>query len=125
MQSERGALYDRFLGALKREHPDVAKEYEANRNAKRRRIEADNRLAAMFKSVQPVLPAPGPSAAVADAGAGGQEAGPTETEHLGSAGADAGAAAGAAEVSPVTGRALAASPAAPAPGGFSFAFNLG
>eukprot|EP00955_Chlamydomonas_euryale_P038165 351012-Chlamydomonas_euryale.AAC.16 len=60
-QSERHELHDRFLGALKRQLPAVAAQYESERDAKRRRIEADNRLAAMFKSEAAAAGTPGTS----------------------------------------------------------------
>mmetsp|Transcript_5655 Transcript_5655/g.17251 ORF Transcript_5655/g.17251 Transcript_5655/m.17251 type:complete len:169 (-) Transcript_5655:341-847(-) len=60
-KSERHELHDRFLGALKRQLPAVAAQYESERDAKRRRIEADNRLAAMFKSEAAAAGTPGTS----------------------------------------------------------------
>jgi hypothetical protein len=104
--SVRGALHERFVGALKRTKPEVYEEYEAAQRVKRSRVEADNRLAQLFKSEAAVASA-GTQAAGGGAGAAGAQA-------MDVVGDEAGAGAGSA----------AAAPPPPLAATTSFSFNF-
>jgi len=60
---DRCSLYERFLAALREQRPALVEEWEAARAEKRRKVEADNRLAAMFKASAHHATAPAPAQA--------------------------------------------------------------
>ncbi|KAG1667405.1 hypothetical protein FOA52_004822 [Chlamydomonas sp. UWO 241] len=118
--AERGALHECFVGALKRKKPEVYAEYEAAQKTKRSRVEADNRLAQLFKTEAAAASA-GVQAATGDAGGSGGDV-RAGAQAGGSGVGDAGEAGGGAQQAGGSGGAAATPPLAAAVS-FSFGFD--